>query len=294
MRAIVCMLFGVALISLNDALIKTLTSTYPVGELLLIRGLFTLPWVLLLAYRAGGLEVLKVKNPGGQALRALCVIGSSFFFVNGLVHLQLADAIAITFTGPLFITALAPFALGEYVGWRRWLAVLIGFVGILFIFRPGYGALQWAALFPLGAAFCGSIRDLITRRISQTESTVAVLLVTTCAVILAGLATVPFAWAEVRISDLGTFAASGMLIAGGHYFMIEAFRQGEAALVAPFKYTFMVWAVLYGFLFFGHLPDRWTLVGTAIVIAAGLYVLHREMKLTKTPIAAGPRPPARM
>ena len=288
------MLFGVALISLNDALIKTLTSTYPVGELLFVRGLFILPWIFLLAYRAGGIEVLKVKNPGGQALRALCVIGSSFFFVNGLVHLQLADAIAITFTGPLIITALAPFALGEVVGWRRWLAVLIGFIGMLFIFRPGFGVLQWAALFPLGAAFFGSIRDLITRRISQTESSVAALLVTTGAVILAGGATVPFSWVQPRMADLGTFAASGTLIAGGHYFMIEAFRQGEAALVAPFKYTFMVWAVLFGFLFFGHLPDQWTLVGSAIVIAAGLYVLHREMKLTKSPIAAGPRPPARM
>ena len=293
-RAIACMLLGVAFISLNDALIKSLTGSYPVGELLFVRGLFTLPWVFFLAYRAGGLEELKVKNPRGQVLRSLCVIGSSFCFVNGLIHLQLADAIAITFTGPLFITALAPFALGEYVGWRRWLAVLIGFVGILFIFRPGYGVLQWAALFPLGAAFFGSIRDIITRRISQTESSVAVLLVTTGTVILSGLATLPFSWAPVRITDLGTFAASGTLIAGGHYFMIEAFRQGEAALIAPFKYTFIIWAVLFGFLFFGHLPDQWTLLGAAIVVVAGLYVLHRELKLTKSPIAAGPRPPARM
>ncbi|GBE44576.1 riboflavin transporter [bacterium BMS3Bbin10] len=288
------MLFGAALISLNDALVKTLTSTYPVGEVLLIRGLFILPWILFLAYRAGSLEVLRVKNPGGQAVRALCVVASSFLFVNGLIHLQLADAIAITFTGPLFITALAPFALGEFVGWRRWLAVSIGFVGILFIFRPGYGAMQWAVLFPLGAALCGGVRDLITRRISRSETSVAVLLVTTCAVILAGLATVPFAWVQIRVGDLGTFAASGMLIAGGHYLMIEAFRHGEAALVAPFKYTSMVWAVLFGFLIFGQLPDQWTLVGTAIVIGAGLYVLHREVRLTRSPIAAGPRPPSRM
>ena len=90
------------------------------------------------------------------------------------------------------------------------------------------------------------------------------------------------------------FRSSGMLIAGGHYLMIEAFRHGEAALVAPFKYTSMVWAVLFGFLIFGQLPDQWTLVGTAIVIGAGLYVLHREVRLTRSPIAAGPRPPSRM
>lgn len=293
-RAIACLLLGAALISLNDALIKSLTSHYPVGQLLLMRGFFILPWILLLAYRAGGLESLKVKSLGGQALRASCVVGSSFLFVNGLVHLQLADAIAITFIGPLFITALAPFVLGEYVGWRRWIAVLIGFAGILLMVRPGQGALQWAILFPLGAALCGSVRDLITRRLSQTETNVAVLFVTTCAVILAALTTVPFAWSQIRIVDLGTFAASGMLIAGGQYLMIEAFRKGEAALVAPFKYSYMIWAVLFGFLFFGHLPDHWTLAGTAIVIGAGLYVLHREMRLTKSPIAAGPRPPSRM
>ena len=124
-------------------------------------------------------------------------------------------AIAVTFTGPLFITALAPFVLGEYVGWRRWIAVLIGFAGVLFMVRPGYGDISWVVLFPLGAALCGSIRDLITRRLSQTETTVAVLMVTTSAVIIAAAATLPFAWAEIKISDLGFFAASGMLVAGG-------------------------------------------------------------------------------
>lgn len=292
-RAIYCLLAGVALISLNDALIKSLTSTYPVGQLLFMRGLFIFPWVILLAYRAGGIATLKINNIGGQSIRAVCVIGSSFLFVNGLAHLELADAIAVTFTGPLFITALAPFVLGEYVGWRRWAAVLIGFAGVLFMVRPGYGAIQWAVLFPLGAALCGSTRDLITRRISQTETSVAVLMVTTCAVILAAATTLPFSSVPIRVSDLGAFAASGILVAGGHYLMIEAFRHGEAALIAPFKYSFMVWAILFGYLMFGHLPDRWTLLGAAFVIFAGLYILHRETRITGHPISAGPRPPAR-
>jgi len=292
-RAIYCLLAGVAIISLNDALMKVLTSSYPVGQLLFMRGVCILPWVLLLAMRAGGLHTLKVNNIGGQALRAACVVGSSFLFVNGLIYLQLADAISVTFTGPLFITALAPFVLGEYVGWRRWIAVLVGFAGVLFMVRPGYGDISWVVLFPLGAALCGSIRDLITRRLSQTETTVAVLMVTTSAVIIAAAATLPFAWTEIKISDLGFFAASGMLVAGGHYLMIEAFRHGEAALVAPFKYTSMVWAILFGFLVFGHLPDKWMLLGAAFVICAGLYILHRETRLTGRPISAGPRPPAR-
>lgn len=280
------MLVGVALLSLNDALIKSLTSNYPVGQLLFIRGIFVFPWIILLALLQGGLHRLRVRSIKGQALRGVCVIASAFLFVNGLVHLPLADAIAITFTGPLFITAMAPLVLGEQVGWRRWMAVLAGFAGVLFMVRPGGEAMQWAVLFPLGAALFGGTRDLITRHISQTENTVSVLLVTTSFVMLAGLTTAPFGWAPLQTQDLGTFAASGMLVAGAHYLMIEAFRQGEAALVAPFKYTSIVWAVLFGYLIFGDLPDGWTLFGAGLVIFAGLYILHRETRLSRRPVTA--------
>ncbi len=285
-RAVTCMLVGVALLSLNDALIKTLASNYPAGQLLFIRGLFVFPWIILVAFRQGGLHRLRVKSIKGQALRGACVICSAFLFVNGLVYLPLADAIAITFTGPLFITAMAPLVLGEHVGWRRWLAVLAGFAGILFMVRPDGEVVQWAVLLPLGAALFGGTRDLITRRISQTENTVAVLFVTTAFVMLAGLVTAPFGWVPLQAQSLWTFAASGVLIAGAHYLMIEAFRQGEAALVAPFKYTSMIWAVLFGFLIFGDLPDGWTLFGAGLVILAGLYILRRETRLRRQPVTA--------
>ena len=276
MRAVVCMLVGVALLSLNDALIKSLSMGYPVGQLLFVRGLFVLPWIFLLARRAGGLHTLRVKSVKGQALRAVCVIASAFLFVNALRYLPLADAIAVTFAGPLFITAMAPLVLGEHVGWRRWLAVLAGFAGVLLMVRPGVGAMQWAILLPLGATLFGGMRDLITRRISQTETSVAVLFVTTLVVMSAGLATAPFGWVPVRAADLWVFALSGVLLAGAHYLMIESFRQGEAALVAPFKYTSMIWAVLLGFLFFGDWPDAWTLFGAVVVVLAGLYIMRRE------------------
>ncbi len=282
MRGVVCMLLGVILLVLNDALIKSLTLGYPVGQLLFLRGLFVLPWVLMLAYRAGGLRALRVINVRGQAWRGACVIAGSFLFVSGLRHLPLADAVAISFTGPLFITAMAPYALGEQVGWRRRGAVLAGFLGVLIMARPGGEALQWAVLLPLGAALCGGVRDLITRRIARSETTVSMLFVTTSVVMLAGLATAPWGWAPLRSADLWVFAASGVLVAGAHYLTIEAFRHGEAALVAPFKYTTMVWAVLFGYLFFGDLPDAWTIAGAAVVVLAGLYILHRETRKTRT------------
>jgi drug/metabolite transporter (DMT)-like permease len=280
--AVLCMLVGTAVLTLNDALIKVLAATYPTGQLLFLRGLCVWPWILLFAARTGGLQTLRINNVKGQALRGVCVIASAFLFINGLRHLTLADAIAVSFTGPLFITAMAPLVLGEKVGWRRWLAVLIGFAGVLFMLRPGSDVLQWAILFPLGAAVCGGLRDLITRRIAGTETTAAVLAATTTAVLVAGLATAPFTeWVAVRPDHLAMFAGSGALIAVAHTLMIEAFRRGEAALVAPFKYSALLWATLIGFLIFAELPDRWTIIGAVIIVLAGLYVLHRETQLKR-------------
>ena len=294
--AIACMLVGSAVLTLNDALIKSLAADYPTGQLLFIRGVFVWPWILVFAMRRGGLSSLRINNVSGQFLRGVLVIASAFLFINGLRHLTLTDAIAVAFTGPLFITALAPLVLGEKVGWRRWIAVLIGFAGVLFMLRPGSAALQWAVIFPLGAAVCGGLRDLITRRIAGTETTVAVLATTTTFVLFAGLATAPFtAWAPLKTADLGMFAASGALIAVAHTLMIEAFRRGEAALVAPFKYSSLIWATLIGYAAFGELPDGWTIAGAVTIILAGLYVLHRETTLKRrNPPVAATGPSARL
>jgi drug/metabolite transporter (DMT)-like permease len=280
--AVACMLIGTAVLTLNDALIKKLAETYPTGQLLFIRGLFVWPWILVFAMRMGGFATLRIRNIKGQALRGACVIASAFLFITGLRHLTLADAIAVSFTGPLFITAMAPLILGEKVGWRRWLAVSIGFAGVLFMLRPGSAALQWAIIFPLGAAICGGLRDLITRRIAGTETTVAVLAATTTVVLLAGLATLPFTdWVSLQTQHFAVFVASGALIAVAHTLMIEAFRRGEAALVAPFKYSALLWATLIGFILFGELPDRWTIVGAVLIVLAGLYVLYRETQIRR-------------
>lgn len=286
--AVLCMLAGTAVLVLNDAIVKSLTDTYSTGQLLFVRGLFVWPWILVFALRSGGLNSLRVRNLKGQALRGACVICSAFLFVTGLRHLTLTDAIAVAFTGPLFITAMAPLVLAERVGWRRWLAVSVGFAGVLFMLRPSGETLQWAVLFPLGAAVFGGLRDLITRRIAGTETTVAVLAVTTTVVMLAGLATAPFTqWTALHATDIGKFAASGVLLAVAHTLMIEAFRRGEAALVAPFKYSSLLWGTVIGYLMFQDLPDLWTIVGAVIIVASGLYVLHREARARRYLVGKG-------
>lgn len=293
-RAVLFMLGGSVLLTINDALIKSLASGYPVGEVLFIRGAFVMPWIFMLAWHAGGMSSLLVRSFKGQVLRGVCVIASAFLFISGLTFLPLADAIAAAFTGPLFVTAMAPLVLGEKVGWRRWMAVGAGFIGVLFMVRPGSGALQLAILFPLFAAMFGGMRDLITRRISQTESTVAVLFVTTAIVMTSGLFTAPFGWNALRPGDIPYFALSGFLLSGAHYALIESFRLGEAAVVAPFKYSSLIWAILLGYLVFGDLPDGWTIMGASIVVGAGLYILHRETSLKKKKPVSAIGPTARM
>jgi drug/metabolite transporter (DMT)-like permease len=281
-RGIVFMLLGSALLTVNDTVLKWLTAGYPTGQIMFLRGIFVILPVALLVWRAGGLAVLRVNRRGAHALRAACVCTGTFLFITGLAFMPLAEAIAITFAGPLFVTALAAPVLGEIVGWRRWTAVLIGFIGVLIITRPTGAAIQWAAILPLTASLCGAMRDLITRKISTGESSIALLCTSTVAVGRAGLATAPLGWRPVAAFDLVLMVFSGILIGSAHFLLIECFRLAEAALVSPFKYSNLLWAILFGFIVWGDLPDEWTLTGAAIVVASGLYILHRETLRRKT------------
>ena len=169
-RGIAFMLLGGALLTMNDAVLKWLTGDFPVGQIIFMRGLFVFLPVSLLVWRQGGLAVLRINSLRNQSLRAFFMVGSSFLFITGLGYLPLADAIAITFAGPLFITVLAPLLLGEHVGWRRWTAVLVGFLGVLVMIRPSGDVIQWAGLFPLCASLMGALRDVTTRKLSTSET----------------------------------------------------------------------------------------------------------------------------
>ena len=272
------MILGMALLTINDSVLKWLTASYPVGEVLFIRGLFVFVPVAFFVWRAGGLESLRIRNFRGQVARAGMAVCSSYLFVMGLSRLPIADAIAISFAGPLFITALATPLLGERVGWRRWVAVMIGFAGVLVMIRPTGDMIRIAALFPLSAACIGAFRDIVTRGLSRTDTSVSILTVSTVAVTLSGLLTLPYGWKTPLPMDVGLLAVAGLLLGSAHYFMIEAYRLAEAAVVAPFKYTSMVWAVLAGYLVWGDIPDDWTFAGSALVIASGLYILHRKTR----------------
>lgn len=272
-----CMLLGGLLMTGNNAILKWLTTGYPAGEIIFIRGVFFwLPIAYFIA-RSGGLLSIRITRLRLHAVRAGCIVFSAFIYIIGLRYLPLADVTAIGFSTPLFVTALATFLLGEVVGWRRWSAVVVGFLGIIVITKPTSGLVSLAVLFPLGSAFWTSIRDLVTRRMVTTESSNAILITSTAVVMLAGLCTAPFGWKMPTLADFSLMACAGLFAGFGHYFMIEAFRHAEAVIVSPFRYLTIVWAIAIGYLVWGDLPDEYVVTGIILVVCSGLYILHREI-----------------
>ncbi|MBH61360.1 MAG: hypothetical protein CL569_02695 [Alphaproteobacteria bacterium] len=277
-KGIACAIAGGALLTLNDGVMKWLTGGYPTGEILFVRGAFAFIPILYLAWRAGGRHALRIRSLGAQSGRATCLIVSAFLYVTALKYLPLADVVAVTFMVPIIVTALAPPILGEHVGWRCWAAVIVGFLGILLLVRPTGEALQIAIMLPLGSATASAFRDIITRRISASESSTATVAFTNGAVMLAGLVTLPLGWIVPSWDDIGLMAIGGIMFGTAHFLYIESLRLTEAVLVTPFRYFNMVWAILFGFLVWGDFPDVWIFVGTTLIIGSGLYVMSREAR----------------
>ncbi len=278
MRGVICMTLGALVLTINDGMAKYLTESYPVGQVMALRGVSIA--TLLAAYYVltGRTAALRVNRWSHQLTRALLMTASTICFVTGLSLLPIADAIAIAFAGPLLTVALAIPFLGERVGWRRWTAILVGFAGVLVMVQPTGDAFRIAALAPLGAAFFGACRDVVTRRISGTESSSAILMISTTLVTLAGFLSWPLGWAPIQGAHLWIFAVSGIFVGAAQYLMIEGFRLGEVALVAPFKYTTLIWAVLIGAVFWGDVPGVGVWAGAVLVIGGGLYLLRNEGK----------------
>lgn len=280
-RGIVALVIAGAILSLTDSLAKLLTGTYPIGEILFFRSLFAFIPIFAMVSRTGGVGSLRINNWKGQVFRAACVLLTTFGFVTAIRVMPLADVIAIFFVSPIFGTALAPFLLGEKVGWRRWTAVLVGFAGVLFMIKPGSNPLVWTAVIALAAAFTNSLRDIITRHLSTTETNNSIIFCSTAFVLLGGLATLPFGWRTPDLYGIGLLALTGVLQCFGQYFLVIAFRFGEVAVLAPFRYFNLVWAVIYGFLFFGDIPQRDMIIGGLVVVGSGLFIWWREMQVRR-------------
>jgi len=216
-------------------------------------------------------------------VRSVLLLGSTLFNFAALRYLQLDEAISLVFSTPFFVAALSGPILGEWVRWRRWTAIAVGFVGVLVVVRPGPGTFQPAALLSLSAAICYALYSIITRILARTDSNATTLFYSNIVGALALLPVVPFVWTTP--SDplvIALMVVSGVIGSCGHYLLIAAHRLAPAAVLSPFIYTEIVLVILTGFLVFGDVPNRWTLTGAAIVVASGLYILHREHQAARS------------
>jgi drug/metabolite transporter (DMT)-like permease len=276
-RGILAITLSMALFVINDTLTKLASESMPPGEIMAVRGVFATLLAFGLAARlghAGGWRLLasrKVLVRGGLEL-AVAVA-----FLSVLGQMALGDLTAIMQSSPLIIALICAVTGLEPMGWRRWLAVLAGFVGVLLVARPGGPSLDVPALIAFLAASLVAARDLVTRAIRAEVPTALVLVATSAIVMLGGFAMQPLeAWTPLTWPLLAELAAAGLFVAAGHYFSIVAFRRTEVAVVSPFRYSVILWAGLFGFAVFGERPDAIALLGAALIAASGFYTVHRE------------------
>lgn len=233
----------------------------------------------------------RTKRPWLQGWRSLMLFGSTMFNFLALQHLQLAQTMSIMFLAPLLIALLAGPLMGEWVGPRRLAAIGVGFLGILIMARPGFGGIHWAAAFSVAAVFCNAGYVLMTRALAAHDSSNTTMFYSGFAGVILLAPLMPFVWAPppdlltaVLMVLIGAFGALG------HWFFILAFRRAPAPILAPFGYAQIVLMVALGYIVFGDVPDVWTIAGSAVVIASGLYLLHRERVTGRAVVASAGEP----
>jgi drug/metabolite transporter (DMT)-like permease len=276
-RGIVAMLLAMAFFIANDSLLKLASATLPAGQIMAIRGLFATAMALSIVAATRQLGSLrKLASPFG-VLRACLEAVVAFLFISSLSHLPLAVLTAIVQSTPLIMT-LAMVMLGlERVRWRRWSAIVIGFIGVLVIVRPGPEGLNVYAFVALAAAVLVAARHLATRFAPPEVPSTVVALASTAAVGLAGLlAGVAETWPPLAALEFSYILGAAILVTLGNLANIVAFRDTDVSVVSPFRYSVILWAILSGLVIFGELPDPTAFLGIALIVASGVYTIHRE------------------
>lgn len=277
-RAILLMLLGFACYSTSDMLAKVLTQTMNPLQVAWLRQLGLLTGVLiLLSIRGPGL--LRSRHPWLQLFRGLTVVVAATTFLTSIAYVPLADATAVTFIAPFMVTVLAAIFLGERIGAARWVAVGLGFIGTMIIIRPGLNAFHPAIFFSIASAAAFAIRQIISRRLSGTDSMVTTVAYTALTAALILSLPLPFIWRNpADATQLVMMFAIALVASCGELSIIRALDLGEAAVLSPLQYTLMLWSTMWGFLIFAQLPDAWTLAGSVLIIATGIYAIHRETR----------------
>jgi drug/metabolite transporter (DMT)-like permease len=272
---IAVMLLGILLFSLNDVMGKWLVATYSVGQVLLIRSAAALLILAPFVWKIGLSPLVRVEQPGMQALRVLLSSLEVYCFYFAVSYLPLADVMTYWLAAPIYVAALSPFLLGEHVGWRRWSAIFVGFIGVIVALEPSAATLTAPALISIFGSFAFAFMMLSGRSLRGTSDTVLVFWQMAGAGLF-GLVTAPFGWVTPTAPDFALLCLLGAVAMVAHVCVNRALKLADAATVAPFQYTLLLWAVIFGWLVFGDVPRPALLFGAAIIVAAGLFIFFRE------------------
>lgn len=287
LAGILLMLVGDLLFALNDAMGKWLVSSFSVGQVLLVRSIGSFLILGPMIARQGVGALYRVERKGLQLLRVLLATADVGLFYAAVSYLPLADVMTFYMAGPIYVAALSHFFLGETIGWRRWLAVLVGFAGVVIALRPSSAMFSLPSVFGLVGSLSFALMLVLSRRLRNTSDTT---LVTwqMVAGLLAGIVLSIGNWRSAGIVDFGAMFMLGIVAGGGHLMITRSLKLAPASLLAPLQYSLLVWAIAFGFVFFGDVPDTQILVGSAVIIVAGLFIFHRKNLVDGVPADSVP------
>lgn len=276
------MLLAMASFAIGDSIMKFISSEIPLGQLLFTRGLFATVILFLIANRLGHLRPISSISKSPFLLRILGEVFATYFFFTALFNIPFANAAAIMQALPLTVTLAASYFLGEAIVWRRMVAILVGFMGVILIIQPGLEGFNVYSLSCLAAVLACTLKDVSTRRLDKDTPTVFVTLITVVVVTLCGgLLGFTETWASISPVTTGVIGIASLFLITGFIGIVSSMRVGEVAFVTPFRYSILIFAILIGAVIFDEIPNTLTMIGSVIVVSSGIYTIYRERKLAK-------------
>lgn len=288
LAGIALMLLAVWMFSFGDALGKYIVATYSVGQLLLLRAASSLILLSPAIWRQRA-ALQTIQRPGLQVIRVVLSTLEVAAFFAASIYLPLADVITYYLAAPIFVTAASAIFLGEHVGWRRWSAIVVGFIGVMIALRPSTQAMSWPSLIALAGSASFAALMIITRSLRGTPD-IVLTSAQFAGTLLFGLIAAPFGWMTPSLPDLGLFAVAGCISIAAAMCVNRSLKLAPASVVVPYQYTMIIWAVIFGYVVFGDVPSIAMLIGAAVIIVAGLYIFLRERELVRAEPVVVPPP----
>jgi len=276
MKAITFNLLAWVMLPIMDGFAKYLSSDLPVLQITWARYFFTVAFTLPIMFFFFRKNLVWTDKPKLQLIRGLILLTANVCFFYSISIISLAKALTLAFIAPLIVTAFSPIFLGEKVGFRRWSAVIIGFIGSMVVIRPGFVEINLASLAALGTGVMYGFYLIITRKLSSSDNPLLTLLLTGVVGAIIISFVMPFVWIKPTLNQWSMMAAIGIFACVGHLFIILSLKYADASKLAPFSYFEIVTNIIIGYYFFGDFPDKWTFLGLFIIILSGIYISRRE------------------